>query len=155
MRSLLLSLALLLLPVVVQAQGLQASPNQAATFTSSAPSGSNALACRNTGCRIDLGPGSTDYLTSDGTNLVTPGVVVVGSNSYYGGSSFRVTSSVAISTCNSAIEGTVLRLAGTGGTNSGSQTRFCACVSDGAASPTYSWRNLISGVAGNTTTCNP
>lgn len=147
--------ALLLLPVAASAQGIQTPPNQAATFTSSAPSGSNGFVCRTTGCRIDLGTGTNDYWYSDGANVRTAGAVVYGNNAFVADTGFRMSAGTSLVTCNSGTEGTVYRLTGTGGTNSGSQTRFCACVSDGAASPTYSWRNLISGTAGNATTCNP
>lgn len=66
-----------------------------------------------------------------------------------------LTTGQALPTCAVAYEGAIYRLTGTGGTGTLAQTRLCACVSDGAASPIYSWRNLISGVAGNATTCNP
>lgn len=157
MRHILL-LALLLLPVAASAQGIQTSPNRAGTFISSAPNASNAFACQNSGCRIDLGPGSTDFLSSDGSNLVTPGFYVSGNapnQGWLSATQIRIGLGVALATCVSSLEGAIYRMTGTGGTNTLSQTRLCACVSDGAASPTYSWRNLISGTAGNSTTCNP
>ncbi|MBK9519382.1 MAG: hypothetical protein IPO09_18990 [Anaeromyxobacter sp.] len=129
------------------------------TFTSSAPSGSNGFACRTSGCRLDLGTGASDYLTSDGANIVTPAILVVGTaqptQSWLGPAQFRLGTTMALATCVSALEGVMYRQSGTGGTNTLAQTRFCVCVSDGAASPVYSWRNLISGTAGNSTTCNP
>lgn len=148
-------LSLLLLPLAVQAQGIQTPPNQAATFTSSAPSGSNGFVCRNTGCRIDLGAGTNDYWTSDGTNLSTPGVIVFGNAGFIADTGLRISAGRSLVTCNSATEGTIYRLTGTGGTNTLSQTRLCVCVSDGAASPVYQWRNVLTGTAGNSTTCNP
>jgi hypothetical protein len=153
MRHLLL-ISLLAFPFAASAQGIQTPPSSAATFTSSAPSGSNGFVCRTTGCRVALG-GANAYWSSDGSNVKTGGAVVFGNNSFVADTGFRISTGVALVTCNSATEGTVYRLTGTGGTNTLSQTRFCACVSDGAASPTYSWRNLISGTAGNSTTCNP
>ena len=150
--------ALLLLPLAASAQGIQTPPNQAAIFTSSAPAGTNGFVCRTQGCRFDLGPGSTDFLASDGSNIVTPGFYVSGTapnQGWLSATQIRIGLGVALGTCASSNEGTILRLTGTGGTNSGSATRLCACISDGAASPTYSWRNLISGTAGNSTTCNP
>lgn len=149
--------ALLLLPVAASAQGIQTPPNQAATFSATAPSGNNGFVCKTTGCRIDLGSGANDYAYSDGNNITTPGVWAAGSNgpSYIGLGIVRWGTGQALVTCGTVYEGAVYRMTGTGGTNSGSQTRLCACVSDGAASPTYLWRNLISGTAGNSTTCNP
>lgn len=43
------------------------------TFSSSIASGSNGFACTTNGCRFDLGTGSDDYLTSDGTRVTVPG----------------------------------------------------------------------------------
>jgi len=53
------------------------------TFTSTAPSGVNGFACRANGCRVDLGTGASDHLTSDGTSVRAPGTIAsdVGSGS--------------------------------------------------------------------------
>jgi hypothetical protein len=141
------------------------------TFTSTAPSGTAGFACRTLGCQVDLGPGATDHLYSPSAgNIQTPGSFIASGNSTAGTALYagigsnattvrvgalRIAVGIALPTCVAGEEGSLLRLTGTGGTGSLSQTRFCACVSDGAASPVYSWRNLISGTAGNSTTCNP
>lgn len=155
------------LPILAHAQGIvSASAPTATTFSSSAPSGSNGYVCKVDGCRVDLGTGSTDYLYSTGTAVRTGGdfqtganltVGASGTNSIYGNLFGQTVSygATTLGTCASGLEGYVRRLTGTGGTNTGSETRLCVCVSSGAASPVYSWRNLISGTAGNSTTCNP
>lgn len=152
-----LMLGLFAAPLATWAQSVMSAVFPVATtFTSSAPNGVTAFRCVTNGCQWDLGAGASDYLSSNGTNISTP-TALVALGFYANGTNPYVHWAVGatIGTCSSANEGRVYRLTGTGGTNTGSQTRFCACVSDGAASPTYSWRNLISGTAGNSTTCNP
>jgi len=130
-----------------------------ASFTSNAGSGLNGFACRVNGCRVDLGTGATDYLYSTGT-LHTGGDLVLGTgNGNLAAAAVFLNNipwgALAMPTCVAGGEGQMLRQTATGGTGTGLQTRWCACVSDGGAVPVYSWRNVISGTAGNSTTCNP
>lgn len=154
-----LSFGLAISPLPVMAQGVVSSMfPSVAKLTVTAPSGTNGIVL-NTGARIDLGSGANDYIRSNGSDVTFDGPVVAASSlqvvgTFVAASNITV-NGTSIGTCASGVEGAVRRQTGTGGTNSGSQTRFCACVSDGAASPTFSWRNLISGTAGNATTCNP
>jgi hypothetical protein len=39
------------------------------------------------------------------------------------------------------------------GLSTGNATRVCMCQSDGAGTPAWAWKNIITGNAGNTTTC--
>jgi hypothetical protein len=124
------------------------------TFTSNAPTGVNGFACKVNGCRVDLGTGASDYLQSDGAVVYTP-------------TAFRAIAGLRSSTwlywdtatnygtCSAAVEGLAYRQSGTGGTGTLQTTRLCVCVSDGAASPAYTWRNIITGTAGTSTVCNP
>lgn len=57
-----------------------------------------------------------------------------------------------VPTCDSTVEGRVIRHSGTGGT-SGARTRACLCTSDGAATPAYAWQNVVTGTVGTATTC--
>jgi len=59
----------------------------------------------------------------------------------------------AFGICNSSREGQVQNAGEGGGTNRGARTRLCLCTSDGAASPTYAWQNIVTGNVGTTTTC--
>lgn len=60
----------------------------------------------------------------------------------------------ALVTCAAGTEGTLMIDTLSGGTSTGKHTRFCACISDGAASPVFYWINLDNAVsAGTTTTC--
>lgn len=131
----------------------------AMTFTSSAPSGTNGFACRTNGCRVDLGTGTNDHFTSNGTDISTLAGLSVGgagmtSTGKVVGLTFDLNTASALDTCGSTFEGRIRRLTGTGGTNSGLRSRFCVCTSDGAASPTYAWVNIVSGTVGNSTTCS-
>lgn len=150
----------LLAPELASAQGItNASRPVASRFTSTAPSGTIAYGVP-FGSFVYWGtPGVNGHYLyqtgADAWNFGGPAQTYVMSAGYLSGVFGATLSGTAIGTCSVTIEGRIVRQTGTGGTNSGSQTRLCACVSDGAASPTYSWRNLVSGTAGNATTCNP
>lgn len=149
-----LSFGLAISPLPVMAQGVVSSlfPS-VAKLTVTAPSGAVGVQLATAGARIDFGTNSNDYLYSSTNSIIeTPGYL----RAAFGllGPSVGFTAG-ALPTCSATEEGKFARQTSTGGTGTGLQTRFCACVSDGAASPTYSWRNVISGTAGNSTTCNP
>jgi hypothetical protein len=60
----------------------------------------------------------------------------------------------ALHTCNAGSEGDILRDNAAGAT-SGARTRICICTSDGAATPSHVWQNLVTGTTGSATTCAP
>jgi hypothetical protein len=62
------------------------------------------------------------------------------------------TTAAALGTCNAA-KVNVLKIDYSSGGTTGSPTRLCACVSDGAGTPGYTWRNVFTGSAGTSTTC--
>lgn len=155
MSRLFLLLALLL-PAFGWAQAVTSTTvPSATTFTSSAPSGTNGFACRNVGCRVSVGPNAGQYVYAIGAGTVGIGTNTAILGSLTSNTAIALNTGQALPTCVVGFEGYIYRLTGTGGTNTLSETRLCVCVSSGAASPVYSWRNLISGTAGNSTTCNP
>lgn len=135
------------------------------TITSTVGSGSNALACTTQGCRVDLGPGSTDYIAADAADRLTvPGRMIVNGNFFAninspsgggfpvdvgngGAGGLRLAAS-ALPTCQVNWAGTLIHVAGAGSVLS----KLCVCAFDGS---TYSWVNLYNPGTrtGNTTTC--
>jgi hypothetical protein len=61
-------------------------------------------------------------------------------------------SAASLPTCDSSVEGRVLRLTGTGGGATGVRTRACLCTSDGSGA--YAWQNMVSGTVGSASACN-
>ena len=142
-----LALGLVLTPPAVWAGVVSAFYPSVVTLTSTAPSGVNGFACRTTGCRVDLGPNASDYLyASSAAQIETPSNIkaawFTAGGSIFTNGALRLSPGLALVTCDTNAEGYVYRLTGTGGTGTLSQTRLCACVSDGAASPVFSWRRF-------------
>jgi hypothetical protein len=151
------------------------SSDIARTFTATAPSGAVAITVKNAGAYLCLNAACSRAIRDNGGvlevsaanttlsgSLSTPtnsfissggGLIAAGTN--VNGGVRWARQAVALPTCASQYESVIFWATATGGTGSLTQTRLCACVSDGAASPVYSWRNVISGTAGNATTCNP
>ena len=50
-------------------------PATGPSFTATAASGNNGLACQQNGCRVDFGAGASDYASSDGTTVTFAGPV--------------------------------------------------------------------------------
>jgi hypothetical protein len=59
---------------VLQA-GVVTTAQSAPSFTGTAASGSNGLACQQNGCRVDFGAGTSDYASSNGTTVTFAGLV--------------------------------------------------------------------------------
>lgn len=57
-------------------------------------------------------------------------------------------------TCSSNTEGQITR-DGNSGSGALTPTRWCACSSSGALIPVFTWKNIITGTTGTTTTCAP
>lgn len=147
-----ISFGLAISPLPVMAQGVVSSlfPS-VAKLTVTAPTGTNGIQL-NAGARINLGSTAYSAMYLSGTNILdTQGYI----RPAFGMIGPVALTAAALPTCAAGYERLIQVQSSTGGTNSGSQTRVCVCVSDGAASPTYSWRNVVSGTAGNATTCNP
>lgn len=115
--------------------------------------------CLHDGCRVDFGGSTNDYAyASNGTiifNSTRHGditVETIGSvQGYINIFSPRVFPGSSLSTCTAGTEG---RLGALTGSSLSSQTRMCACVSDGGGTPAFSWVNLgCPNTPGTTTTC--
>jgi hypothetical protein len=100
------------------------------------------------------------------TTLTTTGGLSVGGNisvtgfvgpTTYFGKLVPDTADLTSFTCNNGRSGMILQDILGGGTGTLHPTRICLCQSDGAASPTYKWRNIASAAPatalGTSTTC--
>lgn len=79
---------------------------------------------------------------------------ITSSNFNFTASGFNLTNA-SLTTCASNFERYIAFDTTSGGTGTTAVSRYCVCTSDGAASPTYTWRNLYNGNNGTATTCPP
>ena len=113
------------------------------------------------GARIELNSGTT-WIQDDGSgnirlnssNTIVTGFLTVGGSYVISqNNGYRSIPNTLIS-CDATKEGLMSADGASGGTNTTHRSRLCYCTSDGAASPTYAWRNMTSGTVGTTTTCS-
>lgn len=142
----------------------------ATSFTATAASGSNGLACTFNGCRIDFGAGSKDHATSNGVGeVIFAGSLAVGGDgesfrtniigNYSGESPIFMSSAtggvtfvpnvLTTTPCgtSSITEGNFRVVAASTGVGS----KVCVCLKDSAGA--FAWENLKTGATGTATTC--
>lgn len=129
------------------------------TIISSVASGSQAYR-QVGGAKLCLSAACTTYIQDDGFGTLNMVAVTNISSaqridtlsSLKAGSYLEITRTT-LGTCNSTNESRLRTDVLSGGTSTAKTTKLCLCVSDGAASPAYLWRNVITGTNGTTTTC--
>jgi hypothetical protein len=161
-----------MLQVLTTADGQAVNADEDITprgVTAQAGSGEYALRITHKGAKVSFGPVTSAECTLGADNIVACGIFAfaqLGADQFNAktldGRPVVVVGGVklgrqALGTCGSATapEDTFRNDSTGGGTTTGKTSKPCVCTSDGAASPTYQWRNLLnpSDVTGNTTTC--